>query len=104
MKPDVQTYKDAPAESWTPDDVMCHPWLTTWDNTKCTKCIEVPELFGKIDGTCKGAGGSMHIFDPDTNFQGGWALAFETKTPKKKELSRAFCPSIQMQNHLSVST
>jgi TPP-dependent pyruvate/acetoin dehydrogenase alpha subunit len=35
------------------------------------------ELFGKIDGTCKGAGGSMHIFDPDTNFQGGWALVSE---------------------------
>ena len=52
MKPDVQTYKDAPTESWAPDDVMRHPWLTTWDNTKCTKCIEVPELFGKIDGTC----------------------------------------------------
>ena len=35
------------------------------------------ELFGKIDGTCKGAGGSMHIFDPETNFQGGWALVSE---------------------------
>jgi len=35
------------------------------------------ELFGKVDGTCKGAGGSMHIFDPDTNFQGGWALVSE---------------------------
>mmetsp|Transcript_11824 Transcript_11824/g.10054 ORF Transcript_11824/g.10054 Transcript_11824/m.10054 type:complete len:812 (+) Transcript_11824:36-2471(+) len=35
------------------------------------------ELFGKIDGTCKGAGGSMHIFDKETNFQGGWALVAE---------------------------
>ena len=35
------------------------------------------ELFGKVDGTCKGAGGSMHIFDPETNFQGGWALVSE---------------------------
>ncbi len=35
------------------------------------------ELFGKIDGTCKGAGGSMHIFDKDTNMQGGWALVAE---------------------------
>lgn len=35
------------------------------------------ELFAKIDGTCKGAGGSMHIYDVDTNFQGGWALVSE---------------------------
>eukprot|EP00854_Cymbomonas_tetramitiformis_P011700 gene11700-13815_t len=35
------------------------------------------ELFGRIDGTCKGAGGSMHIFDKETNFQGGWALVSE---------------------------
>ena len=35
------------------------------------------ELFAKVDGTCKGAGGSMHIFDVDTNFQGGWALVAE---------------------------
>jgi 2-oxoisovalerate dehydrogenase E1 component len=35
------------------------------------------ELFAKVDGTCKGAGGSMHIYDKDTNFQGGWALVCE---------------------------
>lgn len=35
------------------------------------------ELFAKVDGTCKGAGGSMHIYDKDTNFQGGWALVAE---------------------------
>lgn len=35
------------------------------------------ELFGKVDGTCKGAGGSMHIYDKETNFQGGWALVCE---------------------------
>ncbi len=35
------------------------------------------ELFAKIDGTCKGAGGSMHIFDLEHNFQGGWALVSE---------------------------
>ncbi|EKX42366.1 hypothetical protein GUITHDRAFT_164161 [Guillardia theta CCMP2712] len=35
------------------------------------------ELFGKIGGTCKGAGGSMHIYDKATNFQGGWALVSE---------------------------
>lgn len=35
------------------------------------------ELFGKVDGTCKGTGGSMHIYDKETNFQGGWALVSE---------------------------
>ncbi|KAJ1485364.1 pyruvate dehydrogenase [Baffinella frigidus] len=35
------------------------------------------ELFGKMGGTCSGAGGSMHIFDQETNFQGGWALVSE---------------------------
>merc|ERR1719284_1301839 len=35
------------------------------------------ELYGKIDGTCKGTGGSMHIYDQETNFQGGWALVAE---------------------------
>jgi len=35
------------------------------------------ELFMKDDGTCRGAGGSMHIFDKDTFFQGGWALVSE---------------------------
>merc|ERR1711871_202832 len=35
------------------------------------------ELFGKVDGTWEGAGGSMHIFDKDTNMQGGWALVAE---------------------------
>jgi len=35
------------------------------------------ELFMKQTGTCQGAGGSMHIFDKDTYFQGGWALVAE---------------------------
>eukprot|EP00543_Licmophora_paradoxa_P000927 CAMPEP_0202441558 /NCGR_PEP_ID=MMETSP1360-20130828/1103_1 /ASSEMBLY_ACC=CAM_ASM_000848 /TAXON_ID=515479 /ORGANISM="Licmophora paradoxa, Strain CCMP2313" /LENGTH=810 /DNA_ID=CAMNT_0049056607 /DNA_START=45 /DNA_END=2477 /DNA_ORIENTATION=- len=35
------------------------------------------ELFMKDGGTCRGAGGSMHIFDKDTYFQGGWALVAE---------------------------
>eukprot|EP01035_Chromulina_nebulosa_P019356 gene19356-25222_t len=35
------------------------------------------ELFMKVDGTCKGAGGSMHIYDVENNFQGGWALVAE---------------------------
>ena len=35
------------------------------------------ELFAKETGTCKGAGGSMHIYDIENNFQGGWALVSE---------------------------
>eukprot|EP00550_Attheya_septentrionalis_P002704 CAMPEP_0198291538 /NCGR_PEP_ID=MMETSP1449-20131203/9035_1 /TAXON_ID=420275 /ORGANISM="Attheya septentrionalis, Strain CCMP2084" /LENGTH=816 /DNA_ID=CAMNT_0043990191 /DNA_START=18 /DNA_END=2468 /DNA_ORIENTATION=- len=35
------------------------------------------ELFMKEGGTCKGAGGSMHIFDKANYFQGGWALVAE---------------------------
>ena len=35
------------------------------------------ELMMKEGGTCKGAGGSMHIFDRETYFQGGWALVSE---------------------------
>lgn len=35
------------------------------------------ELFMKDSGTCRGAGGSMHIFDKETYFQGGWALVAE---------------------------
>ncbi|GMI30055.1 hypothetical protein TeGR_g11168 [Tetraparma gracilis] len=35
------------------------------------------ELMMKEGGTCKGAGGSMHIFDKETYFQGGWALVSE---------------------------
>ncbi|MBC7964265.1 MAG: pyruvate dehydrogenase (acetyl-transferring) E1 component subunit alpha [Steroidobacteraceae bacterium] len=32
------------------------------------------ELFGKSTGICKGKGGSMHLFDPDLNFMGGYAI------------------------------
>ena len=35
------------------------------------------ELMMKDTGTCRGAGGSMHIFDKKTYFQGGWALVSE---------------------------
>jgi len=35
------------------------------------------ELMMKEGGTCKGAGGSMHIYDKETYFQGGWALVAE---------------------------
>jgi pyruvate dehydrogenase E1 component alpha subunit len=36
------------------------------------KCMA--ELFGTSDGCCKGKGGSMHMFDPDINFLGGYAI------------------------------
>jgi pyruvate dehydrogenase E1 component alpha subunit len=32
------------------------------------------ELFGKSTGICKGKGGSMHLFDPDLSFMGGYAI------------------------------
>ena len=35
------------------------------------------ELFMKVTGLCRGAGGSMHLFDKANNFQGGWALVAE---------------------------
>lgn len=32
------------------------------------------ELFGKATGMCKGKGGSMHLFDPELRFMGGYAI------------------------------
>jgi pyruvate dehydrogenase E1 component alpha subunit len=32
------------------------------------------EMFGKLEGTCRGRGGSMHIFDAATRFYGGNAI------------------------------
>ncbi len=32
------------------------------------------ELFGHSDGCCKGKGGSMHLFDPELHFLGGYAI------------------------------
>ena len=32
------------------------------------------ELFGRIDGVARGKGGSMHIFDANTNFLGGHGI------------------------------
>ena len=41
----------------------------------CVDAGEVmAELFVKEAGSCTGTGGSMHIFDKPTYFQGGWAL------------------------------
>lgn len=36
------------------------------------------ELFGRRDGICRGMGGSMHLFDPDRRFMGGFAIVGET--------------------------
>jgi len=35
--------------------------------------IIMAELFGKETGTSKGRGGSMHLFDVERRFMGGWA-------------------------------
>ncbi len=32
------------------------------------------ELFGRVDGTSGGRGGSMHLFDPEVRFMGGYAI------------------------------
>jgi pyruvate dehydrogenase E1 component alpha subunit len=36
------------------------------------------ELFGRRDGICKGMGGSMHLFDSERRFMGGYAIVGET--------------------------
>lgn len=32
------------------------------------------ELLGKVTGCCKGRGGSMHFYDSQLNFMGGWGI------------------------------
>jgi TPP-dependent pyruvate/acetoin dehydrogenase alpha subunit/pyruvate/2-oxoglutarate/acetoin dehydrogenase E1 component len=56
------------------------------------------ELFMKDTGTCRGAGGSMHIFDKEAYFQGGWALVCE-QLPYACGLAKA----IQLDNYLGIS-
>jgi len=59
------------------------------------------ELFGRATGICKGKGGSMHLFDPDLNFMGGYAivggqfpiacgLAFSAKYRNEDRLAACF--------------
>ena len=56
------------------------------------------ELFAKDSGTCRGTGGSMHIYDVDTHFQGGWALVSE-QLPYAAGAAR----SILLDRHLDPS-
>jgi TPP-dependent pyruvate/acetoin dehydrogenase alpha subunit len=56
------------------------------------------ELFMKDTGSCRGAGGSMHIFDKKKYFQGGWALVSE-QLPYACGLAKA----IQLDRHLGLS-
>src|SRR5919112_3125105 len=35
---------------------------------------ELPELFGRVDGLSKGRGGSMHMFDYERRFMGGYGI------------------------------
>ena len=49
------------------------------------------ELFAKDGGTCRGTGGSMHIFDVETHFQGGWALVAE-QFPQWQQVQRGRNP------------
>jgi pyruvate dehydrogenase E1 component alpha subunit len=59
------------------------------------------ELFGKSTGICKGKGGSMHLFDPELRFMGGYAivggqfpiacgLAFASKFRQEGRLAACF--------------
>jgi len=57
------------------------------------------ELFAKDGGTCRGTGGSMHIFDVETHFQGGWALVAE-QFPYAAGAAR----SILLDRHLGLTT
>jgi TPP-dependent pyruvate/acetoin dehydrogenase alpha subunit/pyruvate/2-oxoglutarate/acetoin dehydrogenase E1 component len=43
----------------------------------CDPGAVMAELMMKDTGSCRGAGGSMHIFDKEKYFQGGWALVSE---------------------------
>ncbi|MCA1690274.1 MAG: pyruvate dehydrogenase (acetyl-transferring) E1 component subunit alpha [Actinobacteria bacterium] len=54
----ISTYRShghAIARGTTPDAVMA-------------------ELFGRVDGCCKGRGGSMHMFDLENRFMGGYGI------------------------------
>jgi pyruvate dehydrogenase E1 component alpha subunit len=41
-------------------------------------CEVMAELFGRADGMSRGMGGSMHMFDPERRFMGGYAIVGQT--------------------------
>ncbi len=44
----------------------------------CSPRSVMAELFGRRDGVSRGMGGSMHLFDRDRRFMGGYAIVGET--------------------------
>ena len=56
------------------------------------------ELMMKDTGSCRGAGGSMHIFDKEKYFQGGWALVAE-----QLPYAAGAAKSILLDRHLGLS-
>ncbi len=63
--------------------------------------VVMAELFGKATGLCKGKGGSMHLFEPELAFMGGYAivggqfpiavgLAFASKYRREDRISVCF--------------
>lgn len=54
--------------------------------------VLMAELFGKETGCSKGRGGSMHLFDPDVHFMGGYALV-----GGPFPLAAGFAKAIQLQ-------
>ena len=54
-------------------------------------------------GTCRGTGGSMHIYDIENNFQGGWALVAEQLPYAIGEVPRSG-PRVCVFGHLPNTT
>ena len=57
------------------DDYLIGTYRTTATRSPAAPTQEVmAELFGREDGTARGRGGSMHIFDGDRRFMGGYGI------------------------------
>eukprot|EP00854_Cymbomonas_tetramitiformis_P009243 gene9243-10950_t len=67
------------ADCLSPNDIKCSFYREhTHALASGVPLVDImAELFGRTGGTCKGSGGSMHLFDKRTKFQGGWALVGE---------------------------
>ena len=46
----------------------------TRSRAACRRTRLMAELFGKVEGCCRGRGGSMHVFDASRRFYGGNAI------------------------------